>query len=223
MEVEEKLGCPIVQSYGAMDSGGMTLHSSRDNAEIRLFTIGKPAPGSEVRLVDDAGQDVPKWDAGEIQVRGPVLISGYYNDPEATWQVWTKDGWYQTGDLGNYDEHGNLLKVGRKKDIIIRGGQNIYPVEIENLLMNHPKVANVAVVKMPDPVMGERACAYLVPKKGQSFNFEEMISFLKEKNIAAYKWPERMEIVHALPMVAEGQKVDKKMLEKDIEEKLKVE
>jgi non-ribosomal peptide synthetase component E (peptide arylation enzyme) len=221
MEVEEKLGCPIVQSYGAMDSGGMTLHSSRDNAEVRLFTIGKPAPGSEVRLVDDAGQDVPEGDAGEILVRGPVLISGYYNDPEATWLVWTKDGWYQTGDLGNYDECGNLLIVGRKKDIIIRGGQNIYPVEIENLLMTHPNVANIAVVKMPDPVMGERACAYLVPKKGQSFTFEEMVSFLREKNIAAYKWPERMEIVHALPMVAEGQKVDKKMLEKDIEEKLK--
>lgn len=223
MEVEEKLGCPIVQTYGAMDSGGMTLHSFYDNAEVRLFTIGKPAGGNEVKLVDDAGKEVPKGSPGEILVRGPTLVSGYYDDPETTRQVWTRDGWYKTGDLGTFDESGNLVIVGRKKEIIIRGGQNIYPVEIENLLVSHPKVSNVAVVKMPDPVMGEKACAYVVPKQGQDFTFDDMVSFLKKNAVAAYKLPERLEIVGALPMVAEGQKVDKKVLEKDIGEKLKAE
>ncbi len=221
MEVEEKLGCPIVQTYGAMDSGGMTLHSFYDNADVRLFTIGKPAGGNEVKLVDDAGKEVPRGNAGEILVRGPTLVSGYYDDPETTRQVWTGDGWYKTSDLGTFDESGNLVIVGRKKEIIIRGGQNIYPVEIENLLVAHPKVSNVAVVKMPDPVMGEKACAYVVPKQGQDFTFDDMVSFLKKNAVAAYKLPERMEIVGALPMVAEGQKVDKKALEKDIGEKLK--
>ncbi len=221
MEVEKELGCPIVQSYGSMDSGGMTLHSLNDSREERLFTIGRPAKGNEVRLVDDTGKKVEGEEAGEIQVKGPTLVSGYYKDPETTLRGWTDDGWYRTGDLGRYDGKGNLLIVGRKKDMIIRGGQNIYPVEIENLLLTHPRVLNVAVVKMPDPVMGEKACAYAVPREGYTFTFEEMISFLEKNKVAAYKWPERLEIIDALPMVAEGQKVNKKVLENDIEERLK--
>lgn len=220
MDVERKFECPIVQTYGAMDSGGMTTHSVQDTVEVRLFTVGKPPRGNEVKLVDDSGRQVPEGDSGQILVRGATLVSGYYNDPETTYKVW-KDGWYNTGDLGQFDEQGNLLIVGRKKDVIIRGGQNILPVEIENLLMTHPKVSNVAVVKMPDPLMGEKACAYVVPVSGEDFTFDEMVSFLKENDIAAYKLPERLEIIDVLPTVADGQKVDKKLLEKDIEEKLK--
>jgi non-ribosomal peptide synthetase component E (peptide arylation enzyme) len=199
----------------------MTLHSLNDPVEVRLFTIGRPARGNEVRLIDDAGKETKRGEAGEIQVRGPTLVSGYYKDPEMTRRVYTEEGWYKTGDLGRYDEKGNLLIVGRKKDVIIRGGQNIYPVEIENLLLAHPKVLSVAVVKMPDSLMGEKACAYVVAKDGHAFTFEEMIAFLEKMKVAAYKWPERLEVIHALPMVAEGQKVDKKLLEKDLEEKLK--
>lgn len=199
----------------------MTLHSHSDSARVRLRTIGKPAGGNEVRLIDDAGKEVPEGHSGEIQVRGPTLISGYYDDPASTRAVWTKDGWYKTGDLGNFDEQGNLVIVGRKKDIIIRGGQNIYPVEIENLLLTHPKVSNIAVVKMPDPVMGEKACAFVVPKEGRDFTIEEMASFLSEKGIAPYKTPERLEITDTLPLMADGQKVDKNVLERDIEEKLR--
>jgi non-ribosomal peptide synthetase component E (peptide arylation enzyme) len=221
MEAEREFGCPIVQTYGSMDSGGMTLHSLNDPVEVRLFTIGRPARGNEVRLIDDAGKETKRGEAGEIQVRGPTLVSGYYKDPEMTRRVYTEEGWYKTGDLGRYDEKGNLLIVGRKKDVIIRGGQNIYPVEIENLLLAHPKVLSVAVVKMPDSLMGEKACAYVVAKDGHAFTFEEMIAFLEKMKVAAYKWPERLEVIHALPMVAEGQKVDKKLLEKDLEEKLK--
>jgi non-ribosomal peptide synthetase component E (peptide arylation enzyme) len=126
------------------------------------------------------------------------------------------------GDLGKFDEHGNLIIVGRKKDMIIRGGQNIYPVEIENLLLTHDKVSAVAVVGMKDPIMAEKVCAYVVPRMGERLTFEEMVSFLKSKNIAPYKLPERLEILDSLPLVS-GQKVDKKALEKDIARKLEEE
>lgn len=223
VEVERKLGCPIIQNYSSIDCAAACLGSIDDPPEVRLRTVGKPYAGAEVKLVGENGEEVPRGESGEILLRGPAAVSGYYKDPEATWQVWTGDGWYQTGDLGKLDDAGYLMIVGRKKDMIIRGGQNIYPVEIENILITHPKVSHVAIVKMPDPVMGERACAYVVPGQGQDFTFPEMVSFLKEKSIAPYKLPERLEILDALPMVAEGQKVDKKALEKDIAEKLKAE
>jgi len=162
--------------------------------------------------VDDEGNEVPQGGMGEVWGSGPCCSSGYYNDQEATRQAWTEDGWFRTGDLGMIDEKGNLVIVGRKKDMIIRGGANIYPIEVENLLITHPKILQVAIVKMPDPVMGEKACAYVVPRQGQNFTFDEMISFLKAKEIALYKLPERLEIVDAMPMVGGGQKVDKNLL-----------
>jgi non-ribosomal peptide synthetase component E (peptide arylation enzyme) len=222
VEVEEKLGCIIVQNYSSIDCGAACLGSIHDPPEVRLRTVGKPYAGAEVRLVSDRGEETAKDEAGEILLRGPGAVSGYYRDPEATRQVWTRDGWYKTGDLGRLDDQGHLIIVGRKKDMIIRGGQNIYPVEIENLLMTHPKISSAAIVKMPDPVMGERACAYIVPEKDQEFSLENMVSFLKHKGISAYKWPERLEVIDEMPMVAEGQKIDKKVLEKDIGEKLRL-
>ncbi len=134
--------------------------------------------------------------------------------------------WIKTGDQGRWDEQGNLMIVGRIKDIIIRAGQNIFPGEIENMLFTHPKVANMAVVGMPDPLMVERACACIVPKEGEGFTFEETKSFLKEKGIASFKLPERMELVAKLPLVTRGSgmpKVDKKALTADIAAKLKKE
>ncbi len=223
VDVEEKMGGTVVIGYGLSDWGGMTLTPPELPREIRFAPSGKPIEGTEVKIVDDSGREAPRGETGEVWGSGPCCVSGYYNDPEAIRQAWTEDGWFRTGDLGKIDERGNLAIVGRKKDMIIRGGQNIYPVEIENLLMAHPKVANVAVVKMPDPgVMGERACACVVVRPGLDFTFDEMISFLREKDIASFKLPERLEIVDALPMVGGGQKVDKKALEKDIAEKLKI-
>jgi non-ribosomal peptide synthetase component E (peptide arylation enzyme) len=223
LAVEKKLGCPIVQNYSAIDCSAACKGSLDEPPEVRFRTVGRPYAAAEVRLVDEAGTDVAPGESGEVLLRGPAAVSGYFKDPETTWQVWTKDGWYKTGDLGKLDEAGRLMIVGRKKEMILRGGQNVYPVEIEHLLINHPHVANVAIVKMPDPVMGEKACAYVVPAHGRHFTFEEMVSFLKEKSIAPYKLPERLEIIDALPMVAEGQKIDKKALEKDVVEKLKAE
>ncbi len=219
-EAEEKMGCPILQAYGAMDYGGITMHSLDDPPEVRRLTVGRPWPGSEIKLVDDSGNEVAQGETGEIWVKGLMGIYGYYRDPQTTAQAWTTDWRYKTGDLGKWDDQGNLMIVGRKKEMIIRGGQNIYPVELENMLLSHPKVSDAAIVGMPDPVMGEKACAYVVLKPRQKFTFEDMTSFLREKNIASYKLPERLEIMDKLPMVGE-QKIDKKVLQQDIAQKLK--
>ncbi len=223
VEAEAKLGCPIVQYYGSVDAGGSLMHRIEDPQEVRLLTAGKPMRGVEVKLVDDNGKEVPRGSVGEVWVRGATFVSGYYKDPEATARAWTADGWFQMGDLGRWDDGGNLVIVGRKKDMIIRGGQNVYPVEIENILITSPRIAAVAVVGMPDIVMGERACAFVVPRPGETFTFEEMVSFLKDKSIAMFKVPERLEIIDRLPMVAADQKVDKPLLQKIIRDKLTAE
>lgn len=211
-DIEEKIGGTVISGYGLTDWGGMTITPPEWPRKIRLASSGKPIWGTEVKIVDEEGNEAPQGETGEVWGKGPCCSSGYYNDPEATRQAWTEDGWFRTGDLGIIDEKGNLAIVGRNKDVIIRGGANIYPIEVENLLLTHPKILHVAIVKMPDPVMGEKACAYVVPKKGQDFTFDEMISFLKAKEIALYKLPERLEIVDAIPMVGDGQKVDKNLL-----------
>ena len=212
VEIEEKMGGTVITGYGLTDWGGMTITPPEWPREIRLASSGTPIWGTEVKIVDDEGNEVPRGETGEVWGSGACCISGYYNDPEATRQAWTEDGWFRTGDLGMIDVKGNLVIVGRKKDMIIRGGANIYPIEVENLLITHPKILQVAIVKMPDPVMGEKACAYVVPRQGQDFTFDEMISFLKAKEIALYKLPERLEIVDAMPMVGDGQKIDKSLL-----------
>jgi non-ribosomal peptide synthetase component E (peptide arylation enzyme) len=160
---------------------------------------------------------------GELFVRGATTSSGYFGDPDATLSAWGelgKGGWYRTGDLAKLDEQGYLVLVGRKKEVIIRGGQNIYPKEIEDLLLSHPKITQAVVIGIPDPVMGERACACVTPVKGQDFTFEGMSSFLKEKGLAIHKLPERLEVMKAFPQLADGQKVDKITLKKKILEKI---
>jgi len=123
---------------------------------------------------------------------------------------------------GKIDEEGNLMLAGRKRDIIMRGGQNIYPREIDELLLQHPNVREVAVVSMPDPEMGEKACAYVVTKAGRKLSFDEMISFLRGMGVANFKLPERLEIIAEMPLVAGQHKIEKKALEKDIAEKLRI-
>ena len=222
VEIEERLHCPVVQTYGTVDFGGIGAASIDDFREVRVLTVGRPFEGNEVKLVDESGREVPKGETGEIVVRGPASGAGFYNDLQATKEAFTEDGWFSTGDLGKWDQQGNLMLVGRKKDVIIRGGQNIYPVEIEKLLVTHPKVLDAALIGMPDPVMSEIACAYIVPKPGEQFTFDEMASFLREKGIASYKLPERLELLDKMPMVADV-KVDKKVLREDIVQKLRAE
>jgi len=221
-QIEEKLGCPIVIVYGAGDTSSISSTAIDDPQDVRLKTVGCLMEGNEAEIVDNDGNPLPNGEIGEVRVTGPNLVSGYFGNPEMTRQIW-HTGWYSTGDAGKIDENGHLVLMGRKRDVINRGGQNIYPVEIEELLMQHPKVNDVAIVRMPDPVMVEKQCAYVIPKHGQTFDIEEMVSFLNSKKVANYKLPERLEIVAEFPLVAAGIKVDKMRLEEDIANKLKQE
>lgn len=220
VDIEAKLGKPIAQTYGSVDFGPISMVFMDDPREVRLLTVGRPYYGNEIKLVDGSGQGVGQDQVGEIVVRGPTGASGFFKDPEATARTWTKDGWFRTGDLGKWDKQGYLTIAGREKDMIIRGGQNIYPQEVENLLLAHPGVADAAIVSIPDAIMGERACACLVPKPDQTIAFEEMVSFLKTKKIAAYKLPEKLVLLDSLPYVG-GLKLDRKSLRASIIERLK--
>jgi non-ribosomal peptide synthetase component E (peptide arylation enzyme) len=215
-QVEKKMGCKVVRAAGASES--MTIGHTRvdDPDAIRLGTVGKPWNYNEVKIVDMNGKQLPTGEAGEIWVRGPCTGSGYFRDVPETIKAWGalgREGWYRTGDLGNVDKDGNIRITGRIKNMILRGGQNIYPEEVEAILALHPKVLEVVVVPMADPEMGEKACAFVaLRKKGDAFSFQEMIGFLRQKNIASFKIPERLEIMDALPTVGEESKVDRKAL-----------
>lgn len=219
-EVEEKLGGKVINVLGAVDFGGECVTLPEASREVRLTTAGRPIDGTEFKLVNDVGEEAARGDVGEILGRGPSCVSGYFRDPEATRKCWTKDGWYSLGDLGRWNADGNLVVVGRKKDMIIRGGQNIYPVEVETLLLTHPKILEAALVGYSDEVMGERACLFLVPRNNETVAFDEMVAFLKSKHIASFKLPERMEILEKLPLAGE-QKIDKKALRQQIADKIK--
>jgi non-ribosomal peptide synthetase component E (peptide arylation enzyme) len=221
-EVEEALKVPISNCYGQLD-GGVVTHTNIDDApEVRRKTVGKPAKGMIIKLIDEQGREAEE---GEIVYSGPATNGGYYRSPESTLEAWGSlglNGFFRSGDLGKFDHSGNLILIGRKKDVIIRGGQNIYPAEIEGLLLAHRKIKSVAIVSMPDPIMGEKACAYVALNPGEHFTFEEMISFLKEKRIARYKLPERLEIRAELPLRGH-QKVAKVELQKELIQKLEAE
>ncbi len=219
-EAEEKLGAVVMNTYGAIDWGGVVFTSPLDPPETRCSTVGKPWVGTEVRLVDEEGRLVAPGQIGELQGRGPSCSSGYYGDPEATRKAWTPDGWLSLGDLGRWDDQGNLIILGRKDELIIRGGQNIQPSEIEAHLLAHPKVKQVAVVGMPDAIMGQKICAYVVPRTEDEVRLEEVISFLRLRQLAPYKLPERLEVVHKLPMVSDT-KVNKRILAEDIAERVR--
>src|SRR3989338_5635357 len=145
-EAEEKLGGIVLNTYGAVDWGGVVFTSPLDPPEARYFTVGRPRVGTEVRLVDEEGRLAAPGQVGELQGRGPSCSSGYYRNPEATLKTWTSDGWLPLGDLGQWDDNGNLALLGRKDEMIMRGGQNIQPGEIEDHLLAHPKVRQEAVV-----------------------------------------------------------------------------
>jgi non-ribosomal peptide synthetase component E (peptide arylation enzyme) len=218
LRAEEAMGCPIIQFYGSADSGLGTMGDSTDPKEIRLKTVGKPLGRWELKLLREDGKIAQPGEEGEVLVRSRDSYSGFFRDPEANRVSWDEDGWYRMGDLGKLDQEGNLIILGRKKNIIIRGGQNIVPSEIEGIISQYEKVANVAVIGMPDKIMGEKVCAYVIPKKGLQITMEEINSFLKENRIAHYKLIERLEIVDEFPIL--GGKINKKILLKAIHQKI---
>jgi non-ribosomal peptide synthetase component E (peptide arylation enzyme) len=213
VEAEQKLDCKVVQGYGGMDIGAVAAGYLSAPREIRLKTVGRILRGNEATLLDpDSGEKVPKGEVGLVTVEGPHCVGGYFRDQTATSESRIGDK-FNMGDLGTIDKAGNLYLRGRVKDVIIRGGQTIYPKEIEELLVEHPMVSEAALVRMPDPEMGEKACAFVVSKEGVSLTFEEMVSFFKERQLAPYKIPERLELVGELPLVPGGNKINKRELE----------
>jgi non-ribosomal peptide synthetase component E (peptide arylation enzyme) len=223
-ETEKRMNCKILIAGGSQETYSFAQTSVDDPPEKRLLTIGKPFPGNEIKIIDEKGQEVPSGEIGQLCVRGAATSSGYFGDVDATRAAWGelgKRGWYRTGDLAKLDEEGYLILVGRKRDMILRGGLNIYPKEIEDLLLSHPKIKEALVIGIPDPIMGERACACVTLVKGQMLTFEEMVSFLKEKKLAVHKFPERLEVWEQFPTLVDGQKFDKKSVINRMIERLK--
>jgi fatty-acyl-CoA synthase len=212
-DIKEKFGCTITMTYGASEFGHATMTKLTDSLETICNTSGVPIYGGrEVKIVDENGDIVPRNTIGEIYVRGYGTTQGYYKDPERTKNLIDND-WYHVNDLGMMNNEGYITVVGRSKDMIVRGGNNIYPDEIESLLYRHPKIAEVSIVGYPDNDLGERTCAYIVPKQGvQEITRNELTAFLINK-IAKYKFPDMVKIVSSFPLTATG-KIQKHMLSK---------
>jgi non-ribosomal peptide synthetase component E (peptide arylation enzyme) len=192
-----------------------------DPEEVRMETVGRPiSPDDEVRLVDEDDNEVAPGEVGEFLARGPYTLRGYFSVPEYNAKAFTADGFYRSGDLMRRHPSGNYLVEGRKKDLINRGGEKISAEEIENLILAHPAVQNVACVPIPDPILGERMCACVIPRRGGSLSLEELVAFLSAEEIARHKLPERLEIMEEFPLSPFG-KVSKKDLAAGIAEKLK--
>ncbi|MCX6013026.1 MAG: class I adenylate-forming enzyme family protein [Chloroflexi bacterium] len=222
---EEKFpNCKIINRLGGVDIGFASTSSVFDSPEIRWGSVGKPLPDIELKLIDEGGKEVKSGEVGEVVYgkKKKGLDRAYFRDLKATLER-EAEGLSRTGDLGKFDEQGNLYIVGRRKDVIIRGGQNIFPAEIESMLITHPKVCDVTVVGMPDPVMGEKACAFVICKVDNVLTFDEMTAFLLVKKISKYKLPERLELVDSFPTSGDGQKVMKRKLTEDVTAKLKKE
>ena len=171
-----------------------------DSREIRFGGIGRATPGTELRIADAAGAAMPHAAEGELQVRGCSVFSGYVRNPEATRAGFTADGWFRTGDLAVMDVAGNVRLTGRLKELINRGAIKINPVDVEIAIAAHPAVAQVAIAPMPDAVLGERACCFIVPREGQAMDLDALRAYLGAQGIAKLLWPERLELVAEMPM-----------------------
>ncbi len=223
-EAEERFGCPILGTYGTQDTGSISGVPITASEEQRYTTVGRLHPGIEIKILGEEGREAKPGEVGTLWFKGPGNSIGYYRDLEKTMsEAFDKEGFATSGDLVAVADDGNLKIMGRGKDIIIRGGQNIYPREIEDYLLAYPKVTNAVVVPMPDPLMGERACAFVTLKKKRQFTFDEMTGYLKSKKIATFKLPERLEVVETLPVAGESGKIDKKALARLIADRLRTE
>ena len=198
-----------------------TITRTTDDLETICTTVGRPTcPYDTYKVIDRNGNELPPNTQGELVLKGPGVFTGYYNNPEENKEAFTKDGFFRTGDVARIDEKGYITLTGRIKEMINRGGESISATEIERLINRHPDVAAVAVIPMPDPIMGERVCAYIEPKAGAQLSFEEIISFLRGQKASVLQLPERIEFIDAMPYTG-AQKLDKRFMREDIEKKLK--
>ena len=171
-----------------------------DPIEVAARSAGRACPGNELRVVDETGRPVPVGEDGELQVRGCSVFPGYYENDQANSSAFTAEGWFRTGDLARLDEDGNVSITGRQRDLINRGGVKYNPLDVELLIDGHPSVQQSAIVPIPDPVLGERACCFVVPAPGETPTLEALCAYLTEHNIARHKLPERLEIIDEMPL-----------------------
>ena len=202
-QIMEKMGCYVTSAYGMTETAISNITSLDDPVEIACSTVGRPQPGMEHKVVDKNRRIVPMGQEGEACAREQNVCVGYFQDPQRTAEAIDDRGWIYSGDLAKMDEHGNLIIVGRIKDVIVRGGENISPTEIEDILYTYDKIEQVAVIGIPDDRLGEGTCACIIPKKGESFNYEGMKAFFKDR-VARFKIPDRIEFMEEFPTTPSG-------------------
>jgi acyl-CoA synthetase (AMP-forming)/AMP-acid ligase II len=210
-QMRKVLACPVISRYTSTEAGVTTSTLAGDDDETIATTVGRPAPEVELRIVDGAGAPLPASEVGEVCCRSAAMFRGYWRDPETTAATVDENGWLHTGDLGYVGADGNLRIVGRLKEMYIRGGYNVYPAEVEGVLSEHPSIARVAVVGIPDPVLGEIGVAFVVATPGASVPARDALRGWCRDRLADYKAPDRLEVVDELP-VTSMLKVDKQAL-----------
>ena len=199
----------VIQGYGLTETHGPFTLVPLDAAEVKRGSVGIPIPGAEVQVIDGQGRQLPAGESGEIIVRGPMLMKGYHNDPESTRER-IHDGWLYTGDIGRFDEDGFLFHLGRKDDMIIVGGLNVFPAEIENVLKEHPQIQEVAAVGVPDKDRGAEIQAFVVLTGSAKVTEKELISFCRQR-LASYKVPRAVAFRQTLPRTSTG-KIARRLL-----------
>lgn len=216
----QQLGIKLLSVYGSTENSPHAVVNLDDPLSRFMHTDGYAAAGVEIKVVDDARKTLPPGCEGEEASRGPNVFMGYFDEPELTARALDEEGWYYSGDLCRMDEAGYIKITGRKKDIIVRGGENISSREVEDILLQHPKIHDACVVAMPDERLGERSCAYVVLKAPHhSLSLEEVVAFFSRKRVAKYKYPEHIVVIEKLPRTASG-KIQKFLLRKDIMRRL---
>ncbi|MGW1550057.1 long-chain-fatty-acid--CoA ligase [Streptomyces sp. NPDC002346] len=208
-DFQDAFHCVVLEGYGLSETSPVTSFNTLQ-AGPRPGSVGTPIRGVEMRVVDDDGKDVPRGEVGEIAIRGHNVMKGYWQRPEETAAA-IRDGWFHTGDLGRLDQDGFFWIVGRSKDMIIRGGNNVYPREIENVLYEHPAVAEAAVIGLPDPDLGEEVGAAVVLRPGARATAEELRAYVKSR-VAAYKYPRKVWITDALPKGPTGKIIKREVV-----------
>jgi len=202
-ELHERLGCHLENMYGTTESMMISWTGAEDAWERAAATVGKPVPGAQVRIVDEQRRPLPIGERGEIAVKTLQMMLGYYNAPELTAQVLDAEGWFYTGDIGYIENDGYLRLVDRKSDLIIRGGQNVYPAEVENHLLSHSAIRRAAVLGVPQALTGESIWAYIEPQPGAALTVTEVLNHCRGQ-IAPYKIPEEVRFIERLPITPTG-------------------
>ena len=208
-------GATMCEVYGSTETAPFATVTPW-GGDVKPGTVGVPIPDTDVKIVDleDPEKELPIGEEGEIAIKGPQIMQGYYKKPEATEAV-LKEGWYLSGDIGKFDEDGYLSVVDRKKDMVIAGGYNIYPVELDNVLFDHPKILEACTVGIPDEYRGETIKAFIVVKEGETLTEEEVTAYCKE-NLAAYKVPKLIEFMDDLPKTAVGKILRRELRDMEI-------